>query len=194
MAEGKKLIPSQLATSGSQEGGLSRLGDRNLPRKAKGLSLIELMIVLIVTVILTVIAVPSFKQFMQRYRLVTTIQSIYYNLQYARSEAVKRNATVYISFVTGSNWCYGISTGSACTCTTPSGCTLGTYTPTNSLTTLSLSSGFPSFNFQGSRGAASAAGTITLTVTGGSSSMGIDVGTLGNIQICSNTISGYPTC
>ena len=164
-------------------------------RMDKGLSFVELMIIIIIIGVLTVIAVPNFIQFMQRYRLMTTVQSIYYNLQYARSEAVKRDATVYVSFQTGSNWCYGFNTGSACTCTTPTGCNLGTYTPPSSqLTTLSLSSGFTGFNFEGSRGAASATGTITLTVTGGTSSMGIDVGSLGNLQICSNNISGYPTC
>ncbi len=163
-------------------------------RTAKGLSLIELMIILIVTIILTVIAVPSFVSFMQRYRLVTTAQSIFYNLEYARNEAMKQATTVYVSFQTGSNWCYGLNTGSACTCTTPSGCNLGTFTPTGSqLTSLSLS-GFTSLSFEGSRGAANAAGTITLTVTGGTSSMGIDVGTVGNLQICSNNVSGYPAC
>lgn len=172
----------------------SALGDENLFRTNKGLSLIELMIIVIVMVILTVIAIPSFTQFMQRYRLITTTQSIYYNLQYARSEAVKRAATVYISFQTGNNWCYGINTGSVCSCTIPSGCNLGTFTPSASqLTTLTLN-GFSSLSFEGSRGAASSSGTITITVAGGTSSMGIDVGTLGNLQICSNNLSGYPAC
>lgn len=165
-----------------------------MPRTDRGLSLIELMIVAIITIILTVLAVPNFIKFMQRYRLMTTIQGVYYNLQYARSEAIKRGATVYVSFQTGSNWCYGINTGSSCTCTNASSCNLGTFTPAGSqLTTLSLS-GFANFNFTGSRGAASSSGTITLTVTGGTSSMGIDVGTLGTIKICSNNISGYPAC
>ena len=157
--------------------------------------MIELMLIVIVIGVLTIIAVPNFIAFMQRYRLVTTTQSIYYNLQYARSEAVKRGATVYVSFQTGSNWCYGLNTGSACSCTTPSGCNLGTFTPPSSqLTTLSLSTGFTGFNFEGTRGGASAAGTITLTVTGGTTSMGIDVGTVGNLQICSSNVSGYPAC
>lgn len=164
-------------------------------RTDSGLTLIEVMIIVIVIGILTIIAVPNFIQFMQRYRLVTTIQSIYYNLQYARSEAVKRATTVYVSFQTGANWCYGINSGSACNCTLPSGCSLGTFTPPSSqLTTLSLSAGFTGLNFEGSRGAANAAGIITLTVTGGTSSMGINVGTLGNLKLCSNNISGYPAC
>lgn len=152
------------------------------------------MIIVIIVGILALIAVPNFISFMQRYRLVTTIQSIYYNLQYARSEALKRGTTVYLSFQTGSNWCYGINTGSACTCTNPSSCNLGSFTPSSAqLTTLSLS-GFNSLNFEGTRGGASAAGTLTLTVTSGTASMGIDVGTVGNLQMCSNNISGYPVC
>lgn len=163
-------------------------------KRIRGLNLIELMIIAIIVTILAAIAVPNFIQFMQRYRLVSTVQSIYYNLQYARSEALKRATTVYISFQTGSSWCYGINTGSTCTCTTPSGCNLGTYTtPSSQLTSLSLS-GFTNFSFDSSRGTASSTGTITLTVVGGTSSMGIDVGSLGNLQMCSNNISGYPAC
>jgi Tfp pilus assembly protein FimT len=151
------------------------------------------LLIITIIIILAVIAIPNFIQFMQRYRLISTIEGIYYNLQYARSAAIKGNVVVYVTFNTGSSWCYGINSGSACTCTTPSSCDLGSYTPPSDLTTLSLS-GFSSLNFEGSRGGASSSGTITLTVTGGSESMGIDIGTLGNIKICSNNISGYPSC
>jgi len=161
----------------------------------RGFSLIELMIISIIVAILAAIATPSFISFMQQYRLTSTMQQFYYNLQYARSEALKRATTVYISFQTGSNWCYGINTSSACNCTTPSGCNLGTFTPPASqLTTLSLSGISSPLTFEGSRGAANGTGTISLTVTGGTLSMGIDVGTLGNVLLCSNTLTGYPVC
>lgn len=162
------------------------------PRVA-GLSFIELLLVTIIVFIIVVMAIPSFISMLNRYRLVSTMEGMFYNLEYARSVAIKEDQTVYVTFQAGGNWCYGINSGSSCSCTTPSGCNLGTYTPPSQLTTLSLS-GIGTLTFEGSRGAANSAGTITLTVTGGSQSMGIDVGTLGNITICSNTISGYAAC
>ncbi|HVY53477.1 MAG TPA: GspH/FimT family pseudopilin [Gammaproteobacteria bacterium] len=159
----------------------------------QGLSLLELMITLAIVIILAVLATPSFLSFIQQYRLTSTIQGLYYNLQYARSEAIKRGSSIYVSFQTGSSWCYGINNGSACNCSNPTSCALGTYTSPSTLTTLTLS-GFNSLIFESSRGAANASGTITLTVTGGVKSMGIDIGTMGNLQLCSNNISGYPVC
>lgn len=176
------------------------LGPSSLPGKhqgtkkaSQGLSFIELMIVIIIICILAIMAIPSFIAQIQRYRLTSTMQEMYYYLTFARSEALKEAKTIYVSFQTGNNWCYGINSGSACNCSSPSACGLGSYTPSSQLTTLSLS-GITTLTFEGSRGTTNNAGTITLTVTGGSLSMGIDVGTLGNLTLCSNTISGYPTC
>lgn len=183
------LTPSTLAAQACNYSGKS-------PKKlssSRGLNLIELMIIAVIVCVIALLSVPSFFAMVQRYRLVSMAQNIYYNLQYARSEALKRGNTVYVSFNTGSNWCYGINSGSSCNCSTPSSCNLGTYTPPSSLTTLSLS-GFGTLTFEGTRGSASAAGTITLTATGGTQSMGVDVGTLGNLTICSNNISGYSPC
>jgi type IV fimbrial biogenesis protein FimT len=162
-------------------------------RMHKGLSFIELILVMVIVAILAAIAIPHFLAQTQQHRLVTNIEGLYYNLQFARSEALKQNRSVYVSFQTGSAWCYGLNAGSACNCNNPSSCSLGSYTPTASLTTLSLS-GLNNIVFESSRGTANAAGTITLTVSGGTLSVGIDVGNLGNLQLCSNTISGYPTC
>lgn len=164
-----------------------------LIKRQQGLSLVETMIIMSIVIILAAIALPSFLSFMQRYRLITTSQHLYYNLQYARSVALKKSQTVYVAFQTGSNWCYGIGTSSACDCSNPSSCDLGSFTPPNQLTTLSLS-GFNALTFEGTRGTASATGTITLTVTGDTPSMGVDVGTVGNLLLCSTNVSGYPTC
>jgi len=56
--------------------------------------LIELMITLVVGAILLVIAVPSFLSFQKDNRRTTQINELVSGLNLARSEAVKRNATV----------------------------------------------------------------------------------------------------
>ena len=164
-----------------------------MPRIRPGFSLIELLIVLIVVIVLTVEGVPNFIAMMQRYRLTTNTQMLYYNLQLARSEAIKRNQSVYVTFQTGSSWCYGINNGSACSCATPSGCALGTYTSPNQLTSLSLTS-ITNLIFEPTRGGSNAAGFVILTVTGGTNSMGVKIGIPGNITLCSDSFSGYSTC
>jgi len=160
----------------------------------KAYSLVELLIILVIVVVLILLAIPSLLNLMRQYRVTSNAQALYFNLQYARSEALKRGQSVYISFQTGSSWCYGMNRGSACNCTNPSSCNLGSFTPTSSQLSLTLSGFSSPLIFQGSRGNANGTGTITLTAIGGTQSMGVDVSTVGNILLCSTTLSGYPTC
>jgi Tfp pilus assembly protein FimT len=110
---------------------------RNLISK-QGLSLIEMIIILSVIIILILVAIPTFTTLIQNYRLSTAAETLYNMLQYARSEAVKQNTSIYVTVQTGDNWCYGINAGSACTCSTPSSCNLGVQSaPTTGQLTLS---------------------------------------------------------
>jgi len=166
-------------------------------RDQQGLNLFELLIVLSIIVVLTLLALPSFIDFTQEYRVTATTQNLYYALQYARSEAIKRNQNIYVTFSTTDPWCYGINVGSACTCTTPSSCTLGTggASKTNDMTLTTRGLSGNSLIFEGSRGAASSgASLLTLTVNGQTTAMGINVTVLGNMQMCSAQVSGYPVC
>ena len=161
-----------------------------------GVTLLEALVVLAVIVITTIIAVPSFITFIQERRLTLAAENLYYAMQTARSEAIKRNATIYVSFQTGDSWCFGANTGSNCTCTTPSGCNIGTAQAPQSqqltLSTTGLTSN--SFQFEGTRGASNvSSGKITLTLYGQTTSVSILIGNLGNIQLCSS-LSGYQAC
>ena len=165
-------------------------------RNYRGFSIYELLIAIAVFAILAAIAVPSYKTFIQNYRLTATAENLYSVIQAARSEAVKRNATVFVSFNTTDPWCYGVNVGSACTCTTASTCNLGVHSATASgLTTLSTTglSG-TAISFEGTRGAASSSATITYTTTGGTNAMSLKIGLLGNSQLCSAQITRYPVC
>lgn len=71
----------------------------------KGFSVIELMIVLAVAAVLLATAVPAFNETIQNNRLATQVNELHAGLSVARSEAVKRNASVKFCLVDTSNEC-----------------------------------------------------------------------------------------
>lgn len=161
----------------------------------QGMTLVELLVVLSISAILAVTAVPAFITYLQTSRLTSAAQNLYYTLQNARTEAIKRNTTVYVQFQTGSNWCYGVNPVSACTCSTASSCTLGTtQAPSSAQLTLSAT-GLTSnaIHFEPNHGAASTSSTITLT-NGQGNAISVKVGLLGSLLLCSSQISGYQAC
>lgn len=64
--------------------------------RAHGLTLVELMIVLVVLAILATLAVPSFVELLRRQRVQAAAQSLVGDLQFARTEAQRRRATVTV--------------------------------------------------------------------------------------------------
>jgi len=165
-------------------------------RHNKGFNLFELLIVLAIVSILAIVAVPSFLNYLQTNRLIGATQGLYYALQYARGTAMKTDSTIYVSFQTGNNWCYGINSGSACTCSTANSCKLGsTQAPNAGQLTLSATGlTANSLQFEPNHGAADASSTITLTITGQSTAMSIQVGLLGSLFLCSSQLAGYQSC
>lgn len=67
-----------------------------MPSGDRGFTLLELMITLIVFAIISVVAIPNFQNYMLQNRVKTGAQELFTSLLYARSEAVKRDASVYI--------------------------------------------------------------------------------------------------
>ena len=60
-------------------------------RPASGFTLMELIITILVAAILTAIAVPAFDSFVKNDRDSAQVNSLAYSMNYARSEAVKRD-------------------------------------------------------------------------------------------------------
>lgn len=162
----------------------------------KGITLIELLVMLAVIVISTLLAIPLFTSLIQYYRITTAADELYSSLQYARTEAVKRNTSVYVSITTGDSWCYGINTGSTCNCASAGSCNLGSVSaPAAQLLSLSatgLSSN--AFYFDNTHGGASNSVTMTFTLYGQSSLITTSISRLGSVQTCSTGITGYTAC
>lgn len=166
------------------------------PSRRKGITLIELLVMLAIVTILSLLSIPLYKDLSEYYRITTAVQQLHSILEYARTEAVKRNTSVYVSVTTGDSWCYGVNTGSACTCTTASSCNLGAVSaPAPQLLTLSAT-GLSSSAFYFDNIHAGASNTVTLTYTlyGQSSLITTTISRMGSISTCSTGISGYTSC
>ena len=107
-----------------------RAPKRQSARRAAGLTLIELMVVVAIAVIILGLAAPSFSEYIVTQRLRSIHAQVATDLQFARSEAVARSAFVGVRFqevaTAGGLTCYVIftrpdPTTSADTCD----CTLG---------------------------------------------------------------------
>lgn len=66
-------------------------------KHSRGLSLIELMATLLVAVVLLTVAVPSFQTLIENNRTATQTNSLVAGLNFARTEAVRRGATLRVS-------------------------------------------------------------------------------------------------
>lgn len=165
-------------------------------RDKHGVSLLEFVVILVIIVILTTIAIPTFTSFYKTHRLKATTEALFEALQYARSEAIKRNTNVYLSFTTGDSWCYGVNAGSTCNCATAGSCGLLTVSVPQSQQ-LSLSqTGYGSgyVYFEGTHAAANTSGALTYTIYGQTSLVKISIARMGSLQVCSTGVSGYTAC
>lgn len=74
-------------------------------RETEGFTLVELLIVVVIAAILATVAIPSYKQTIAKYRIMTEANNLVGDLQYARSEAVKQGMTVQVCISTNSQTC-----------------------------------------------------------------------------------------
>lgn len=87
---------------------------RRETRGKRGMSLIELLVALGIAMALLVVAVPSFADWLHNLQIRSTAESLQAGLQYARTEAIRRNAIVRWQLVdTPDSSCVLSATGSA---------------------------------------------------------------------------------
>ncbi|MDT8370863.1 MAG: GspH/FimT family pseudopilin [Gammaproteobacteria bacterium] len=159
-----------------------------LKRDKAGFTLIELMIVIVVLGIVTAIALPSFLSIIEKRRLVGAADTLFANLQFAHSEAIKQNRIVQFQFNTD-NWCYGVDddTPVDCDCTSPATCTVSnmqrviTSSEYKNVTLAVTGFGGTTIDFEPRQGMPSDDGEFTFTINGQSKKVNINV--VGKIKV-----------
>ena len=82
-------------------------------KPAKGFTIIELLIAIAVLGVLVSLGVPSMRNLIITQRVKTAASDLHVSLTFARSEAIKRNATVQVEPVDTSDWSKGWSVKAA---------------------------------------------------------------------------------
>jgi len=72
-------------------------------RGNSGVSLVELLIVVIIIGIFSAVAIPKFSQWLENYRMNAEAQKVYFDLMLAKTNAVKTNSNVIVNFNTATN-------------------------------------------------------------------------------------------
>jgi len=98
----------------------------NLPHHLNqhGITLTEVLIVIAIVGVLAGLAVPSYRDTLEKNRLKQVLESFKSDMQLARTRAIKRSENVIVSRITGNDgaWCYGLarknpSSKTNCDCT-----------------------------------------------------------------------------
>lgn len=93
-------------------------------KRQHGFTLIEVIIAFIVITVLAVIAIPNYSSFIKQRKLVGLAEEVYHDMLYARSESISSRKNITVSLKAGSNWCYGASAKTICSCDQPNQCGL----------------------------------------------------------------------
>lgn len=175
-------------------------------KHSRGFTLIELMIVVaLVAVVLTLVA-PSFRNSIARNKVEGIAGELNTDLQYARSEAVTRNAAIGVFVGTNCYTVYTMGTTDASACAT-----LGTGA--TAIKSVSIDAGSTSLSFASNnskaflqfepvRGMATNtagedhSGTVTVSTTVGGWQLRADVTQFGRVKLCSpsGSFMGYQSC
>ncbi|MDH5538275.1 MAG: GspH/FimT family pseudopilin [Rhizobacter sp.] len=172
--------------------------------RQRGVTLVESAIVTVVLAVLATTAAPGMQSLLETRRVDGVANQLATDIQFARSEAVARNAPVRLSIHAGTNAsCYVIQTGLAaqCTCAAPgpASCTGGaTQIKTVILPAdqnVSLQANSASLLFDPLHGTATPTGTLRVLGTRGRAVHHI-VNVMGRVRSCSplNTVPGYRAC
>ena len=93
-------------------------------RATRGLTLLELAIVLAVLAVLSALALPNFGGRIERQRMQAAAESLAADLTEARFEAARRGTPLYVQSTPGSDWCWVVSTLPSCPCGSAQACGL----------------------------------------------------------------------
>jgi len=171
-------------------------------QKNGGFTLAEALIVIAIIGILAAIAVPSYQDMIERNRLKQAAEGLKSDMQFARTEAIKRSQDLRMSFVLAAGvnpWCYGLDdAATTCACGTAGDCAVkaisGEQFQNVNLASVSFS-GNPITTFWFRRGQANAGYACLSTPK---YKLRVKVSNTGRVTICTNNdttaVSGFTSC
>jgi prepilin-type N-terminal cleavage/methylation domain-containing protein len=171
-------------------------------RPQRGFTMVELMTVIVIAGVLATLALPSFRDMLERRRLEGQANELVTDLQYAKSEAVARNRNV-LTMTGVSGACYTVAAWAAsapgsprvggCDCSAGPGasCTTGAGNRPIELKTVTLVGGATvsngiTFEFEPVRGALAPAAAASVAVTLGSRNYTVNVNANGRVTPFTN--------
>lgn len=145
--------------------------------------MIELMVVLVVTALVMALAVPSFKETIERRRIEGAGNELSADLQYTRSLAATRNTSVALTTD---------STGTSYTIADSSG---GTTHKTVTLATSLTITASTTVTYENVRGTSNAA-SLTISSSNSTDQIRVTTNIMGRVQMCipSGQLPGYSSC
>lgn len=173
----------------------------------RGFTVIELMTVLVIAGVLLALAIPSFRELLARNRVEGIAGELATDLQYARSEAVSRNANVgliaqancYTVFVVGgpaASGCNSLNGGSAIKSVIIDAATVGLGFTSTAATPRPFIQFDPVRGFASDAAGNDWAGHVVVRTSVGNWELRAEVVNPGRARACSptGTFKGYPTC
>lgn len=151
-------------------------------RKARGFTLIEVMVIVTIIGILAAVAAPSLSESMARRRVEGVANELQADLQYAKTQAVSVNSSVQLI-------------------TTASGYTVGTTATPALFKTIALETSYTltsgvTVSFEPYRSFPAAAASITVSNSGTIAQLTVMVDATGAVHMCSPSaaLTGYAAC
>ena len=95
-------------------------------RRARGLTLLELLVTLAIVAVTMTLALPSFGSIVARHRLKAAAEQLSADLGELRLLATQRGRAFHLHLQPGAQWCYALATVSGCDCRVPQSCQLKT--------------------------------------------------------------------
>lgn len=166
-------------------------------RKQKGVTLAEMLVVVIMVAILAATLTPAMRTYFNQANIKGAAEALHDDVNLARTTALKTTDAVTITFNT-SAWCYGLSSGTvACVCSSApssSNCNLG-LTTSSSFKNTTLAVTTTNMTFSTSRGTTTS-NAATFSGTDPAQSATVNINDMGAPSICSTnaSVGGYPAC
>jgi type IV fimbrial biogenesis protein FimT len=159
-------------------------------RRAAGLTLVELAVVLSLLAATATVAMPWFADQLARHRLRATAEALVGDLQEARFAAAQRGATMHLTFSTGTAWCWTLASSADCDCRIVQACRTRHVDGAEHRGVQLVSAQTASFSATGS-----GQGLAELRSPRGHA-LRVEVGALGRARLCSPEGSDprYPAC